>query len=699
MFLLEIKLPVTRLLGVGPGAAKGFSSLGIHNLGQLISHYPKGYENNRDPVPLRKAQGALETVRVNTLIQVVGSDWFGYGPKKTLKVQVMDRDGTQGVLVCFNRPFLAQKLLGGTTWHLIGNFLHKMGELQCSDFELSALPPQHTFANWQGEGVLGNLDPLYPLSAGLGQALVRKAVKQALKICLADLQEEIPMEIRTSQNLIPLGKALSDIHFPSDLTAVEPARNTLIFREFFHLQAVVTRRSLGLQDRRSPLFLPPHLRQELIRRLPFQLTPDQVKVIEEIDTDLSGPVPMARLLQGDVGSGKTLVAFLAALPLVEVGFQVALMAPTELLARQHAENAAKVLDPLGVSIAYLSGNISAKGRRPLLEQLEQGKISFIVGTHALFSQKVQFKNLRLVIIDEQHRFGVEQRQSLMQKGHSPDLLLMSATPIPRTLALTAFGDLAVSTIRTMPEGRKPIETHLAKVSNASKAYEFVRQELKQGRQAYFVYPLIETSESRSARDAQTALEFLSTQVYPEYTLGLIHSRIPDDEKDATMEAFSKGQIQILVATSVVEVGVDVANASCMVIEHAEIFGLSALHQLRGRVGRSSLQSYAFLLYGPNLSEDGKKRLLIMKETTDGFRIAEEDLKIRGPGDMTGLKQSGFLQLSIADFQRDAQILLNTRDLARRLFKDDPALDLPQNHCLKGALEQGPLFSPELLALG
>jgi ATP-dependent DNA helicase RecG len=373
------------------------------------------------------------------------------------------------------------------------------------------------------------------------------------------------------------------------------------------------------------------------------------------------------------------------------------MAPTELLALQHAENAAKLLDPLGVKIAFLSGNLKAAGRGLLLKELAEGRIDFVVGTHALFSEGVEFKSLRYVIIDEQHRFGVVQRQALTRKGADPDLLLMSATPIPRTLALTAFGDLKTSSIHTMPLGRKPIVTHTNKMSNQQRVYDFVGQELKAGRQAYFVYPLIEASEALDLKDAASMADHLA-QVFPGFRVGLIHSRLDDEEKRSVMEDFSRGKVAVLVATSVVEVGVDVANATCMVIEHAERFGLSALHQLRGRVGRSNLQSYCFLVYGENLTDDGKTRIRVMMETTDGFRIAEEDLKLRGPGDIAGMKQSGYLKLKAADLGRDLDILVGCRDYLTTLLSRDPGFLEPGQTGLRKLWTKCPPFSDELVAL-
>ena len=448
---------------------------------------------------------------------------------------------------------------------------------------------------------------------------------------------------------------------------------------------------------------------------------------------------MARLLQGDVGSGKTLVAFLAVLKALGAegtGAQAAIMAPTELLARQHAENAARLLEPLGIRPAYLAGNIKAVGRARLLEALAAGEIDVVLGTHALFSKDVAYRNLRLVVVDEQHRFGVTQRQAILSKGRAslegggePHLLMMSATPIPRTLALTVFGDLDVSVIADMPPGRKPVKTHLAKESGASRVYDFVRKELEAGRQAYFVYPLIgdengETDGGEGATDEQgtggasrrrnknavSMAETLATSIFPGFPVALAHSRLDDEQKRAAMEAFRRGDAQILAATSVVEVGVDVPNATCMVIHHAERFGLSALHQLRGRVGRGGEQAYCFLIYSeespdgaseaeaenaafrPALTEEGKQRLKVMLENTDGFVIAEEDLKLRGPGHIAGVEQSGYLRLGIADPVRDSGVLLDARREAFAMLEQDPGLLLPENRCVAEVFERAPPFT-------
>jgi ATP-dependent DNA helicase RecG len=506
-------------------------------------------------------------------------------------------------------------------------------------------------------------------------------------------------------------------------------------------------------EEKSPEIAPPlnsslprlsPLQSRLLERLPFDLTPGQMEAVAEINRDMDGPYPMARLLQGDVGSGKTLVAFLAALRAVDgpaagglaedgpvdcgaagtLRGQAALMAPTELWARQHAENAARLLEPLGIRPCFLTGNIRAAGRKALLKSLAAGDIDIVIGTHALFSQDVVYRSLRLVVVDEQHRFGVTQRALIMAKGERPDLLMMSATPIPRTLALTVFGDLDVSVIRDMPPGRKPVKTHLAKESNEGKVYDFVRKELAAGHQAYFVYPLIgdvdenedeanggpspEGGSGGGLKDAVSMADRLARQVFPQYTTALIHSKVEEPEKQRIMEAFRRGDIAILAATSVVEVGVDVPNATCMVVEHAERFGLSALHQLRGRVGRGRDQAYCFLVYSDQdipeaysglnpglLSEDKRsregKRLMVMLEYSDGFVIAEKDLLFRGPGQIAGVEQSGYLRLGIADPVRDVAELAQARDDAFAILEQDPGFLLPEHRRIAEVLEKAAPF--------
>jgi ATP-dependent DNA helicase RecG len=727
MFLRELSAGVDRLYGAGPAAVKLLAKLGITSVGGLLCHYPRDWEDRSRRVPLREWNRGRA---VCTTAKVLAHEWFGAGRMKTLKIYVED-ESARASLICFNRDFLARQLPVGADCRIWGRFTYKYGEIQAAAFE--AEPVTEGVFPEGGLTGLGGIVPVYPLTAGLTQKTLRRLVRLALDQYAGNLEDELPSPIRERDKLLSKPDALRGIHFPSSIEELALARKTLIYEELFYLEVMIGKRTIErrialgnrkTQDEKAGDFSA--LQKRLIERLPFALTPGQLEAVREINRDMAAPapaanVPMARLLQGDVGSGKTLVSFLACLRAIDEGpggerGQACLMAPTELLARQHAENAARLLEPLGVRIAFLTGNIKASGRAQLLKALAAGDIDMVAGTHALFSRDVIYRNLRLVVVDEQHRFGVIQRQAIMTKGEKPGLLMMSATPIPRTLALTVFGDLDVSVIRDMPPGRKAVKTHLARQSSEGRVYDFVRKELSAGHQAYFVYPLIENDEpggeprpsvsaagSGNLKDVSSMAARLAKEIFPSFPVALIHSRMEDEDKRNIMDAFRTGDIRVLAATSVVEVGVDVPNATCMVIEHAERFGLSSLHQLRGRVGRGPDQAYCFLVYsesGPgegSLTEDGKQRLMVMLENTDGFIIAEEDLKLRGPGQIAGIEQSGYLSLGIADPLRDGEALVRARADAFAMLEEDPGFSLPCYRCVAGVLERAPPFRDQPLA--
>lgn len=681
MLTSEINIPVTNITGVGSAAASQLKKLGVENIGGLLKLFPRDWE---DRTRIHSFSDWNTIQKINVPITVISHEWFGFGKMKTLKIIVSDNSGAKASLVCFNRPFMEKSFPAGSRAFVYGSFYRKYGELQSSSFELEKY-----------ETVPAKILPVYPLTAGLGQGKLRKIIAAALKLYARGIDSELPETILKKYNIPPKQKVLFLLHMPQTLDDIERGKYAVIFEEFFLFQYAIGKRSIERRGRlpnlesekksldhiqKIPVLSP--LQKSLLERLPFKLTEDQLTVTAEINSDLDGLNPMARLVQGDVGSGKTLAAFLACLKIIESGGQAAFLAPTELLARQHAENAARLLEPLGVRLAFLTGNVKAKGRSNLLRALENGNIDLIIGTHSLFSAGVHYKNLRLAVIDEQHRFGVLQRSAIIQKGiessaaqnngtaiYSPHILMMSATPIPRTLALSVFGDLDISTIRTMPAGRKPVITYIAGADKTERVYTFIGEEILKGRQAYFVYPLIEENEDMSLKSAERMFDELKTG-FPNHRLALIHSGIAEEEQRIIMEEFRKGTIHILVATSVVEVGVDVPNATCMVIEHADRFGLSALHQMRGRVGRGNEQSYCFLIYGKNITENGRSRLKIMKESCDGFHIAEEDLKLRGPGDIGGIEQSGYLGFKFADPIRDYKILQTARTAAFEMLTEN-----------------------------
>lgn len=722
MKIKEMEIPLTNISGVGPGLAKTFSRINVFTVADLLTYYPRDWEDRTQ----RRSLAEFSRGKVHTAAAVIAHEWFGFGRMKTLKIIITD--GTErGALICFNRPFLQKTLPAGSIISVTGTFSYRYGEIQSSAFEAVPLAKEAgtTLAEWKDKPLPDSrVFALYPLTAGLTQTQIRKTLAAALAKYGKGIEDEIPDDVRERHNLFPKQKAVYAIHKPENIQEALCAQKTLIFEELFLFQKKIIERAA---ERRKCAVLPKqkevYTEQELLpllsprqkqlaERLPFSLTKDQIASIARINADIDAafvrpdapavtkkddtqskvPFYMARLLQGDVGSGKTLVAFFAALRTVDWGAQCALLAPTEILAKQHAENAARLMEPLiggdgkGVRTAFLTGNVKNKGRIPLLKELSEGGIDIVIGTHALFSKNVQYYNLRLVIIDEQHRFGVVQRGTIIDKGRSsvvnqrdiknggagytPSLLMMSATPIPQTLVHTVYGDLDLTTIKNMPDGRKPVRTFLTKQGNEARVYEAVREELKKGRQAYFVYPRIEdafddenaepenlsvAANKTSLKSAEGMFEFLSKKVYPEFKCALIHSKSDDVEQSNILRLFGAGKIDVLVATSVVEVGVDVPNASAMVIEHAERFGLAALHQLRGRIGRGSEQSFCFLIYTERLSDTGKARLKVMRESTDGFFIAEEDLRLRGPGETAGIQQSGYLTLGIADPLRDKEL--------------------------------------------
>ena len=676
MYADELKQKVSQLKGIGRETTKALAGIDINNVADLLKHIPRAYENRKDRVSLSEYRKGA----VNTIAEIIDHDYIGFGPKKTLKVHLKDESGT-ATLLCFGRNFLSQKLIPGKKFYLYAAFEYKYQELQASSFEVEELSGNPVNFN--------KIIPIYPLSGKLNQGVLRRAILEAIDELARYTQDQLPGYLKQKYNFINRNRALRNIHSPESLTTLKEAERLLRYEELFYLQLTVGRKSKQTRNPPGPQRKHQYnLQQKLITILPFSLTPDQIKVLDEIKTDMESQSPMARLLQGDVGSGKTLIAFIAALGIIESNGQAAFMAPTELLARQHAENAAKLLGPLGVRLAFLSGNVKNSQRKPLLAALKNGEIDLIIGTHALFTGNVEFKNLQFVIVDEQHKFGVLQRLALLDKGDTPDLLLMTATPIPRTLTLTLFGDMDVSIIRTMPVGRKPIVTHLAAMDNETKVYQAVRAEIERGHQAYFVYPRIEESDtSGNLKDAEGMYEYLQKKIFPDFRVGLIHSKLPEEEKIRTMDNFSSGSTNILVSTSVVEVGVDIPNATCMVIEHAEHFGLSGLHQLRGRVGRGPAQSYAFLVYTKELSDIGKMRLKTMMNFNDGFSISEEDLKLRGPGELAGSRQSGFLNLTYADLVRDIRILEDARRDAFDILEKDPGFLRQENKVIREVFDK------------
>ncbi|MBP5252073.1 MAG: ATP-dependent DNA helicase RecG [Treponema sp.] len=738
MKLQDIQNSVESLSGTGPAAASRFAKLGIFTVSDLLLQFPRSWEDRTKRVPLSQYAGSLlnqssSVSKVNTVCRVTGHSWFGFGRMKTLKIAVTD--GTaDAYLIAFNRPFLEKTFPEGSIISVSGKFSVQYNQLQSSSFEAELISKEGELSDYEGSWFLKNgILSTYKLTEGLTQKTYRKSVLAALKQYAKSIDDELPPPFIKEHGLLSKAQAITLIHTAKTVDELLLAKKTLIYEELFFFELKLAYRTLehkGVLPSESEeqtaqnnsmdsaekiqsdfeASLSP-LQKQLLSRLSFSLTQDQMKSITQMNRELdkskddrnfllNAPerlnakrcFSMQRLLQGDVGSGKTLTAFFICLRVINNGGQCAFLAPTELLARQHAENAAVLLEPLGIRVAFLTGNLKSQGRNNLLRALGDGTVNLVIGTHALFSRNVSYKNLELAVIDEQHRFGVAQREAIIAKGrvsnaglsHTTNLLMMSATPIPQTLSYTLFGDLDISTIRSMPKGRKPVTTYLSVMGHEQNVYNAVRSELLKGHQAYFVYPRIgeegEESEDDSQnsysanqqglKSAQEMFSLLSNKVFPEFKCALIHGKVSEDEQKKILDDFKDGKIKVLVATTVVEVGVDVANATCMVIEHADRFGLAELHQLRGRVGRSSLQSFCFLIYSKNLSETGIARMKALHETTDGFKIAEEDLKLRGPGELTGQAQSGYLQFALADINRDRELLKTARYDAFRFLQNE-----------------------------
>lgn len=676
MFLSELTTPIERLQGVGKVRANDYhTKLDVDTFKDLLALSPRAYED-RTKLTSVKDLKAGENV-INTKIKVQSHTYFGGFKKneRTLKVIVQDLSGTRISLLCFGRSFLEKTLQAGSVWFINATVNQWNGEWQSSAFSVYRT---------QEEAGLGRVIPIYPMGGSLTQKSIRKDINTILSNKYLTFDDELPAKLYEKYGLMHTDSAIRLMHMPRSMEEVRASKRTLALTELLLMEIALMRQSSYEKSNKKSTIS--DIEKKLISTLPFSLTKDQIKSLSEIRNDLDNQKSMNRLLQGDVGSGKTLIAWISSLHEIAKGHQVAFMAPTELLARQHAEKAAELLEPLGVKIAFITGDVKGKGRKYLLEALKNGEVDIAIGTHALFSKDVVFKNLRYVIIDEQHRFGVEQRLALTSKGEIPHLLLMTATPIPRTLALTMFSDLQVSSIHTMPQGRKPITTYLVKEENREKMYQTIAVEFKRGHQAYFVYPRIEDEGDSGLRDVKNMFTYLQKE-YPNIPSALIHSKVPEDEKMQILTDFRAKKISYLVATSVIEVGIDIPMATCMVIEHAERFGLAALHQLRGRVGRSDLQSYCFLVYSSSLSDDSKARLRVMKESTDGFYIAEKDLEIRGPGEIAGAKQSGFLKLRYASLVNDIDLIEIAKKEALEIIRTDKGLISTENYMLRINIEQ------------
>ncbi|MCP4572440.1 MAG: ATP-dependent DNA helicase RecG [bacterium] len=679
----DLGTQVQFLKGVGPARARSLARLGVSTVGDLLAHYPRRWFDRTSARPIR-GLGAGQDATV--LGEVLTSSERGTRRGGSLLTVTLGDD--TGVLFCiwFNQKFLAKQFRPGKRVMASGVVQMHAGRPQLAhpDFEIlepeqpDTAPGLHT----------GRLVPVYGLTAGVGQYWLRSLVRQALDLLGAGLTDPLPADLRARHGFPDRGTALEHIHFPPDADRREAARQRLVYEELFSIQVLMALRHGDRRDRAGlRLEKPGDLTRRLVASLPFELTGAQRRVLKEILADLRSGRPMHRLLQGDVGSGKTLVALVAALFVIEQGHQALLMAPTEVLARQHGRTVAGLCESLGVTVETLCGSTPSAERRAILAGTAAGEIDLLVGTHAVIQADVHMPRLGLAIVDEQHRFGVRQRGR--SAGAAADeqahVLVMSATPIPRSLSLTLYGDLDLSVIDELPAGRRPVATRIVREKEEAAVWQACRDEVAAGRQVYVIHPVIEETEGQDLKAATVEYERLRTEVFPDAVVALLHGRLKAKEKDAAMSDFAAGRTDVLVATTVVEVGVDVANATAMVIHNPERFGLAQLHQLRGRVGRGEHASRCWLLCDRYLAEESFARIRFFAEHTDGFALAEEDLRQRGPGDAWGIRQSGAPGFRLANPLRDAGIVAACRDDARRLLAEDPGLAGPEGRVVREGL--------------
>lgn len=684
----RLQTPIQYVKGVGPKLSKLLERKGIQTVEDALYFLPRAYEDRRNLKKISELKtGGVESGFGEILLS--GAVYYK-SRRKTFEAVVGDGSGVI-TLKWFhgNERYLRERFKKGKRLIFSGDvrWFNGRKEIHHPDVEMVEGDIEEDYLNFK------RIVPIYSETEGLHQRVLRRLLNSILDAYGKELASPIPQSVVDRQGLIDFSEAFRRVHFPPDGESIErlnlqrsEGHRRIIFEEFFFME-------LGMSLRRKGIALEPgisfkcegQLPQKLLNRLSFQLTGAQKRVLSEIKQDMEKPFPMNRLIQGDVGCGKTIVALLALLHAVENGYQAAIMAPTEVLAEQHYLNISPLAESLGIETVLLTSSAGRPERGRLYERVQGGGGRIIIGTHAIIQEAVEFHRLGLAIIDEQHKFGVVQRGCLRKKGVNPDILVMTATPIPRTLAMTVYGDLDVSLIDEMPPGRVPVETKVFPEAARERVYHMVEGEVKKGRQAFIVYPLVEVSEKLDLRDATRMAEHLQADVFPQFRIGLLHGRMKIEEKERTMNDFKEGGIDILVATTVIEVGIDVPNASLMVVEHAERFGLSQLHQLRGRIGRGRHPSKCILLAQYRSSEEARVRLRAMEKTNDGFQIAEEDLALRGPGEFFGVRQSGLPDFRVAHIVRDTPILMEARREAFQLIHEDPDLVHPGHWGLKSVL--------------
>lgn len=674
--MVDLKQSVQFIKGVGPSRVKLLNYLEIYTLEDLITYYPRKYEDRRNVkniVDLQDGEEALiEAVALNNVSTV------RLRRNMTLsKVAVRDDSGI-AFITWFNQPYIRENIKAGERYKFYGRVSVKNEKIE---FNSPVFDKEGENKN------TGKIIPVYPTTRNLNENSLRQITLNALNMIGGTLDETIPDYIKEQYNLEEINIATKEIHFPTEFDKLNRARRRFVFEELLSLQLLLlSLRNKYQNEEHGIVYSKEAYMSDVINTLPFKLTKAQLRVLEEIDSDMESGKSMNRLLQGDVGSGKTIVAMISAYKAVKCGYQVAVMAPTTILAEQHLHNFNKILEKFDIKCELLVSSLTKKQKNLLLERLKNGEIDILIGTHALLQENVEFKKLGLVITDEQHRFGVKQRSIIAGKGINPDVLVMTATPIPRTLAIILYGDLDISIIDELPPNRKEIETLAVKQNMTDRINAFIKKNVDEGRQAYIVCPFVEENEEMDIKAVETLSEKYKNQVFKEYNVEMLHGKMKAKEKEQIMQDFKNNKINILISTTVIEVGVDVPNANIMVIENAERFGLAQLHQLRGRVGRGEFQSYCILKYDGN-SQIIKERMKTMTSTSDGFKIAEKDLELRGSGEFFGTKQHGMPEFKIANLFEDIPILKQVQELAVRLENTDPKLEKEENKKLKQMVEK------------